>query len=559
MVGSLLTNVNNKGKDSNTTHAAVSEGNIVIRDKDNQKQDVSELSRDTDNAHEKLNTIFDKEKEQKRIEKTQLVGELGKQITDIAVTNERIEATKNERKNFDKTPMTDDERKKAIASIKNPNLKGDETAIRNAVLNDRIEKAVQGSEWGVGGDNRRIVESGTALIQGLVSGDVNKAVANASAPYIANQIAKNIGEKNKAGRLAAHGIANVALALAKGENAGAQSLGAMTGEAMGMLSVELYGKTVGELTEDEKATVSAFASLAAGIAGGLVGGDTSSAGNAAEAGKTTVENNYLSNKDVLDLRKELIKATETGADKELIFDQFRELSKKKRDEAVADAKEGKITASITSWSDVLTGVDQADSLKWIAWIDSLSADDRKALVNLVKNENEITAAAIFNSATPEVKLALGGKEGLDKIGVAGVGKNTGITVISTAIKGNKGTNETSPKGNQSSESSSNQLTINKGQQNKHIVGTNEHKISLNANQNKSIITVLPEALLPNLGKGEQVGKIPVGQPGSKERINYGKIIGNYTDPETGKSQPTTNGIVHYGKNGVHIVPSRPSE
>ncbi|EML2487316.1 VENN motif pre-toxin domain-containing protein, partial [Providencia rettgeri] len=90
------------------------------------------------------------------------------------------------------------------------------------------------------------------------------------------------------------GIANVALALAKGENAGAQSLGAMTGEAMGMLSVELYGKTVGELTEDEKATVSAFASLAAGIAGGLVGGDTSSAGNAAEAGKTTVENNTMS-------------------------------------------------------------------------------------------------------------------------------------------------------------------------------------------------------------------------------------------------------------------------
>ncbi|HGN1708205.1 TPA: DNA/RNA non-specific endonuclease, partial [Providencia rettgeri] len=114
-----------------------------------------------------------------------------------------------------------------------------------------------------------------------------------SAPYIANQIAQHIDEENKAGRLAAHGIANVALALAKGENAGAQSLGAMTAEAVGMLSVELYGKTVGELTEDEKATVSAFASLAAGIVGGLVGGDTSSAANAAEAGKTTVENNLF--------------------------------------------------------------------------------------------------------------------------------------------------------------------------------------------------------------------------------------------------------------------------
>lgn len=70
VAGSLLTNVNNKGKESNTTHAAVSEGQLIIRDKDNQKQDINELSRDTDNAHEKLNTIFDKEKEQKRIEKT---------------------------------------------------------------------------------------------------------------------------------------------------------------------------------------------------------------------------------------------------------------------------------------------------------------------------------------------------------------------------------------------------------------------------------------------------------------------------------------------------------
>lgn len=49
------------------------EGEIVIRDKDNQQQNVADLSRDTDNAHEKLNTIFDKEKEQKRIEKVQLI------------------------------------------------------------------------------------------------------------------------------------------------------------------------------------------------------------------------------------------------------------------------------------------------------------------------------------------------------------------------------------------------------------------------------------------------------------------------------------------------------
>lgn len=71
---SLLANVKGSGSASNTTHSAVSEGEIVIRDKDNQQQNVADLSRDTDNAHEKLNTLFDKEKEQKRIEKVQLIG-----------------------------------------------------------------------------------------------------------------------------------------------------------------------------------------------------------------------------------------------------------------------------------------------------------------------------------------------------------------------------------------------------------------------------------------------------------------------------------------------------
>ncbi|MEX0425889.1 VENN motif pre-toxin domain-containing protein, partial [Providencia rettgeri] len=70
----------------------------------------------------------------------------------------------------------------------------------------------------------------------------------------------------------------------------------------------------------EKATVSAFASLAAGIAGGLVGGDTSSAANAGQAGKTTVENNYLSDsehrqKTSLELKEKQGKITEVEQQK----------------------------------------------------------------------------------------------------------------------------------------------------------------------------------------------------------------------------------------------------
>ncbi|MDW3777126.1 hypothetical protein QWU01_09910 [Kluyvera cryocrescens] len=40
-----------------------------MRDTGNQKQDINDLSRDTANAHEKLETIFDKDTEQKRIDR----------------------------------------------------------------------------------------------------------------------------------------------------------------------------------------------------------------------------------------------------------------------------------------------------------------------------------------------------------------------------------------------------------------------------------------------------------------------------------------------------------
>ncbi|WP_161969195.1 RNase A-like domain-containing protein, partial [Entomohabitans teleogrylli] len=48
-----------------------------------------------------------------------------------------------------------------------------------------------------------------------------------------------------------------------------------------------------ELSETEKQTVSALATLASGLAGGLTGDSTAEAVSAAQAGKTTVENNAL--------------------------------------------------------------------------------------------------------------------------------------------------------------------------------------------------------------------------------------------------------------------------
>ncbi len=122
------------------------------------------------------------------------------------------------------------------------------------------------------------------------------AIANGSAPYLANEVKNQIqgnSVENDIHRTLAHGLVNAGLALAKGENALVQATGAMTGETVGILSHSLYGKTPEELTESEKQNISAWATLASGIAGGLISDNSAGVANAAQAGKVVVENNFL--------------------------------------------------------------------------------------------------------------------------------------------------------------------------------------------------------------------------------------------------------------------------
>ncbi len=94
--------------------------------------------------------------------------------------------------------------------------------------------------------------------------------------------------------------------------------------------------------------------------------------------------------------------------------------------------------------------------------------------------------------------------------------------------------------------------INPGQQGKHQIWHNNHT------PGRSVLTADPAALGRHAGTGQQVGKIEVGLPGSKERVNFGEEIGTYVD-QAGNGTPTTNGIIHYGSNGIHIVPARPTD
>lgn len=64
------------GEAESTTKATISKGTIEIRDKENHKQDINKLNRDTQNSLNKLGEIFDKTKIEKRQELANLFGEL---------------------------------------------------------------------------------------------------------------------------------------------------------------------------------------------------------------------------------------------------------------------------------------------------------------------------------------------------------------------------------------------------------------------------------------------------------------------------------------------------
>ncbi|EFN6235654.1 hypothetical protein FVI09_24840, partial [Escherichia coli] len=287
MANNLLVGANHEGHADSTTQSAVSAGNITIRDTQSQKQDVADLNRDAAHANQTLSPIFDREKEQQRLQQAQLIGEIGNQVADIARTEGQIAGEKAKR-----DPAALNQARAELEAAGKPFTEQD-------VAQRAYNNGMAASGFGTGGKYQQAIQAATAAVQGLAGGNLSAALAGGAAPYIAEIIKQTTPDG--AGRVAAHAVVNAALAVAQGNNALAGAAGAATGEVVGMIATQMYGKPVSELSEAEKQTVSTLATVAAGLAGGLVGDSGASAVAGAQSGKTTVENNALSKDKIFDI------------------------------------------------------------------------------------------------------------------------------------------------------------------------------------------------------------------------------------------------------------------
>ncbi|MEM6162705.1 VENN motif pre-toxin domain-containing protein, partial [Erwinia sp. P6884] len=268
------------GHAEGTTQAAVAEGTIIIRDQASQEQDLAGLSRDTDHANGSIAPIFDKEKEQKRLQMAQMAGEIAGQMVSIVQTLGDV---------------------RGLEAAKNKGVTGTAKELRESAAYRTAQR-----DYGTGGKYQMVTQSVSGILSGLVGGNAMQAAAGGLNPWVAQVIRQQTTDENNhvnvAANAAAHAVWGAVAAQMSGGNAGAGAAGAFSGELAGRFIAEhLYGadsaEKVAGLSEEERHELSLMSTLAAGLAGGLAGNSTAATTTGAQAGKNAVENNSLNAQD----------------------------------------------------------------------------------------------------------------------------------------------------------------------------------------------------------------------------------------------------------------------
>ncbi|MBZ8293509.1 hemagglutinin repeat-containing protein, partial [Escherichia coli] len=292
------------GHAEGTTSSAISGGNLIIRDQESQKQDIAGLSRDPENANGSIAPIFDREKEQKRLQEAQVISQVSGQMSNIVMTYGETEAMKAARK--------------------------EHPGMSDAQLRETPEYREVMKGYGTGSTPQMVVQAITGVLGGLNAGNPGQVLAGGLNPAVAQLIKQATGD-NREANLMAHAVWGALAAQLGGNNAASGAAGAFSGELAARYIIDnYYGGRTDNLSEQERQQISMLATIASGIAGGLAGNSTSAAGTGAQAGRSSVENNYLSvsEKTELEIAKQKLKNSKDPAEREKAQQKYDALLEK---------------------------------------------------------------------------------------------------------------------------------------------------------------------------------------------------------------------------------------
>ncbi|WP_118809315.1 polymorphic toxin type 50 domain-containing protein [Haemophilus haemolyticus] len=503
---------------------------------------------------------------QERQEMAKVIGDISNNAINIATYNEREKINKLGLEKFKL-----EEQEKALKG-----QAGNEqqlAAIKQQLTSVQTEITKTQGEidrtYGIGSEKGMAIRAVTAALQAAVQNDTAGSLVALASPYLNKTIHEmTAGDtaKDKAANLMAHALLSAVEFQVTGKDPLTGAVAGVTGEATAEIIARAYGKPVSELTANEKENISTLSQLAGGLASALTakangttteqGGNFLAATSGAGTAKRAVENNYLYNGEVNSLVKELAKAEKEGRDTKPIFEKYAKLSEKNRQEILKRC--GNNPACYIPHIQMMQSGDEAayenfSYLRLGTYFNNLSRETQVKLSDFVESENGKTRNQLPKSVH-YATFVLGAAEAA---GLGGLALKTKLPKSANANEKLPIVGET--KGYRTTKVNLNNLEIEISKQNKHLENTNEYKVSLANGQQKSIITVSLDSLKGYVGTGQQVGKTEIGLPGSKERVNFNKNIGIYIDPVTGNQTPTTMGIIHYSKNGYHVVPAKPKE
>ncbi|MCK8542863.1 VENN motif pre-toxin domain-containing protein, partial [Yersinia ruckeri] len=300
-------------------------------------------------------------------------------------------------------------------------------------------------KYGTGSPLQQGLQAATAAIQGLAGGDMAKALAGASAPYLAEVIKKSTGNNQEA-NLMAHAVLGAVVAKINGDSALSGASGAAMGE---YIAQQMYpGVKREDLSEEQRQTLSALSTLASGLSGGLAGDSTADAVAGAQAGKNAVENNYLNSTQALTFDKELSDCRKSGGNCQTVIDKWKQISDKQSAETDQKLIDNPLEAQVVDKESVEGGLAMTERPGWLGnlpGVDVMSSEEAKAyvqqwngqdLANIDVNSPGWTKFAAFAS-DPEnqavvASLGMLGKElvTLAKTTVSNISKSG----VSTSIK-----------------------------------------------------------------------------------------------------------------------------